>query len=65
MDDQSQGYATYFETLDDPEFLAAHRCVREELERTSRDVPGRAELDKLLDQMNEEFDRRARAAWQS
>jgi hypothetical protein len=46
--------------LDDPEFLAERRRVREELER----MPvGSDELAARLALLDEEFIRRARAAW--
>ncbi len=57
MDDQGE-----FGTLDDPEFLDERRRVREALEH----VPEREqdpELAARFERMNEEFIRRARAAW--
>jgi hypothetical protein len=47
--------------LDDPEFLAERRRVREELERTP--PPGSADLAARFAALDEEFIRRARAAW--
>jgi hypothetical protein len=53
-----------FSTMNDPDFLTERRRVREQLEH---DVPAqsadRAGLAALHDAMNEEFIRRARAAW--
>jgi hypothetical protein len=51
-----------FRQLDDPEFLAECRRVREELEHT----PGRTaspELAARYEKLNDEFLRRARIAW--
>jgi hypothetical protein len=49
-----------FSQLDDPEFLAERRRVREELERT----PGLCdELAARYQRLNDEFIRRARVAW--
>jgi hypothetical protein len=51
-----------FTQLDDPEFLAMRRRVREELEHT----PGHAasaELTARYEALDEEFLRRATAAW--
>ena len=47
-------------TLNDPEFLAERRRVREELERTSA---GNDELTARCMALDDEFIRRARAAW--
>jgi hypothetical protein len=47
--------------LDDPEFLAERRRVREELERIP--LPGSADLAARFAALDEEFIRRARAAW--
>jgi len=49
-----------FRLLDDPEFLAARRRVREELERAPE---GKPELAARYQAMNMEFLRRARIAW--
>lgn len=46
--------------LDDPEFLAERRRVREELERMP---PGSADLAARFAALDEEFILRARAAW--
>jgi hypothetical protein len=51
-----------FAELDDPEFLAERRRVREALEH----VPEQAvspELTVRYERLNAEFDRRAAAAW--
>ncbi len=64
MDAHSPGLAgTDFSELDDPAFLAERRRIRTLLEDTpERDVaPGLAERMRELD---EEFIRRARLAWQ-
>lgn len=52
-----------YKQLDDPAFFAERRHVREKLEQLPGDHPGRAALEQLYDEMNAEFDRRARAAW--
>jgi hypothetical protein len=49
-----------FTQLDDPAFLAERKRVREELERTSA---ASEELVAHYQQLNNEFIRRARAAW--
>ena len=46
--------------LDDPEFLAERRRVREELEHQPE---ANAELSARYEVLNEEFLRRARVAW--
>jgi hypothetical protein len=49
-----------FAKTGDPEFLAERACVREQLER----LPGvSAELAARYQRLNDEFDRRASAAW--
>lgn len=51
-----------FSQMDDPEFLAEHRRVREELEH----APGQAaspELAARYQRLNDEFLRRAGIAW--
>jgi hypothetical protein len=49
-----------FAMMDDPEFLAERARVREQLEH----VPEvSAELAALYQRLNDEFDRRASAAW--
>lgn len=47
-------------TMDDPEFLAERRRVREELERTP---VASAALTERYAALTDEFIRRARAAW--
>ena len=49
-----------FTKMSDPEFLAERRRVREQLEHVP-DVS--AELAALYQRLNDEFDRRASAAW--
>jgi hypothetical protein len=49
-----------FTQLDDPEFLAERRRIREELEHTPA---ASAELTARYQAMSEEFLRRARIAW--
>jgi hypothetical protein len=49
-----------FTKMGDPEFLAERRRVREQLEHVP-DVS--AELAALYQRLNDEFDRRASAAW--
>ena len=53
-----------FSQLDDPAFLSARRRVREELEHTPADKAS-AKLEALYEEMNAEFLRRARAAWEA
>jgi hypothetical protein len=64
MDARALGPAgTDFSELDDPEFLAERRRVRTLLE----DTPGREvtpELAERMHELDEEFIRRARLAWQ-
>jgi hypothetical protein len=49
-----------FATMDDPQFLAERARVREELEH----IPEvSAELAARYQRLNDEFDRRASAAW--
>jgi len=52
-----------FRQLDDPEFLAERRRVREELERAPEQSPDRAKLAAHYAAMSAEFDRRASQAW--
>lgn len=52
-----------FTTMSDPDFLAERRRVREQLERVPRQSADRVRLAALDAAMDEEFDRRARAAW--
>lgn len=51
-----------FTQLDDPAFIAERARVRTELEQQG-DAVNRAELERLYEAMNREFDRRARIAW--
>jgi hypothetical protein len=51
-----------FSELSDPAFLTERARVRDALERQA--VAGeRADLQRVFDAMNREFDRRARIAW--
>jgi hypothetical protein len=52
-----------FTTMSDPDFLAERRRVREKVEQMPGQSVERARLVTLRDAMDEEFDRRARAAW--
>jgi len=52
-----------FRQLDDPDFLAERKRVREALESTPEQSPGRAWLAARYDAMSAEFDRRASRAW--
>jgi hypothetical protein len=49
-----------FTTMTDPEFLAERRRVREQLEHLPE---ASADLTALYMRLNDEFDRRASAAW--
>ena len=49
-----------FAMTDDPEFLAERARVREQLEHVPEVT---AELAALYQRLNDEFDRRASAAW--
>lgn len=51
-----------FRTLDDPEFPAERRRVRDQLERQPEGAD-RDQLAGLYAAMNDEFCRRARIAW--
>jgi hypothetical protein len=51
-----------FTQLDDPEFLAERRRVREELEHTPEHAAS-AELAARYEALDDEFLRRASAAW--
>jgi len=51
-----------FTKLDDPQFLAERRRVREALEHVPENQPD-AELLSRFHRLNEEFLRRARIAW--
>jgi hypothetical protein len=52
-----------FTQLDDPAFLAERARVRARLAQVPDNSEGRAELERLYEAMNVEFDRRASAAW--
>jgi hypothetical protein len=47
-------------TLDDPTLLSERRRVREQAERSAEND---SDLEQLLAMYNDEFDRRAAAAW--
>lgn len=49
-------------TLDDPDFFAERRRVRELIEYQSPQAVS-AELTRRMQQLNDELDRRARKAW--
>jgi len=55
--------ATDITTLNDHDFLDERRRVLEELESSRSETTDCAELRAHYDEMNAEFDRRARAAW--
>ena len=57
--------STDYTRLDDPELFQERRHVREKLERLPPHHAGRVRLAAQLGAMTEEFDRRARAAWQA
>ena len=52
-----------FRQLDDPDFLAERRRVREALEHVPEQSPDRAGLAARYEAMSAEFDRRAARAW--
>jgi hypothetical protein len=52
-----------YQQLDDPEFFAERRRVREQLERLPWQHTGRCSLTEQSQQLDEEFLRRAREAW--
>jgi hypothetical protein len=52
-----------FSGLDDPTFLTARACLREQLENGPSNAPDRAGMERRYEAMNDEFDRRATAAW--
>ena len=56
-------HAGDYQKLDDPDFIAERRHVREELERLPEHHVDRAPLAEVYQAMTDEFDRRARAAW--
>jgi hypothetical protein len=51
-----------FTEMDDPEFLAERRKVRDEIERTPADEQS-SQLTARYQRLNDEFIRRASAAW--
>lgn len=53
-----------YSQLDDPELFASRRRVREELEHLPEHHPDHARLTETYSDLTEEFDRRARLAWQ-
>jgi hypothetical protein len=55
--------ATDSSGLDDPAFLAERARLRGLLEHVPGNDVGRAELERLYEAMNREFDGRARIAW--
>jgi hypothetical protein len=56
--------STDYTQLDDPELFEERRHMREKLERLPAHHADRARLARQFDAMTEEFDRRARSAWQ-
>ena len=50
--------------LNDPDLFAERRHVREQLEHLPARHANRTRLATVLDALTDEFDRRARAAWQ-
>jgi hypothetical protein len=56
--------STDYANLDDPELFEERRHVREKLDRLPDRHAGRQQLSEVLDALTEEFDRRARSAWQ-
>ena len=54
-----------FRQLDDPEFLAECKRVREALESAPEQSPERAGLAARYEAMSAEFDRRASRAWRA
>jgi hypothetical protein len=57
--------AADYSQLDDPGLFAERRRVRERLQSLPAHHAERARLTAVLDALTNEFDRRARAAWQS
>jgi hypothetical protein len=55
---------TDYTKLDDPELFAKCRQVREKIELLPPHHADRMRLEWQLSDMTEEFDRRARSAWQ-
>jgi hypothetical protein len=56
---------TDFTKLDDPEFFAERRHVREQLERLPEHHTDRDALAELYEQMTDELTKRAASAWQA
>lgn len=52
-----------YSELDDPAFLAERARVRDLLEHAPEQSVARAYLGRVFAALDEEFDRRARAAW--
>jgi hypothetical protein len=55
---------TDYRQLDDPELFAERRRVREKLLRLPPRHADRSTLNRVYDALTDEFDRRARSAWQ-
>src|ERR1700727_2441079 len=55
--------ADFFYQLDDPAFLAERARLRSRLEHVPENAVGRPGLERLYEEMTEEFCRRARIAW--
>jgi hypothetical protein len=53
-----------YRQLADPELFEERRHVRERLEALPRRHADRAQLAQVYDALTQEFDRRARSAWQ-
>ncbi|MGH3171302.1 MAG: hypothetical protein ACRDN0_36235 [Trebonia sp.] len=56
---------TDFTKLDDPEFFAERRRLREQLERLPAQHIDRDALAELYEQMTDELTKRAASAWQA
>ncbi len=56
--------AADYTQLNDPDLFAERRRVGEQLERLPAGHADRTRLTAVLDALTDEFDRRARAAWQ-
>lgn len=54
-----------FSAMSDPDFLAERRRVREELEHTPEHSADRDKLIEVYADLDAEFIRRARSAWQA
>lgn len=53
-----------FTQLDDPELFEERHHVREKIDALPRCHPDRLRLAEVYDALTQEFDRRARSAWQ-